>query len=720
MLADPRLLRIVGVGLIAAAIAGCGSAGGGGGGGTPAATDPGVSDTPSTNGSGSTATLTADAGPAERVVPLESGRTALVTLDASGSTSSGAAIVEYEWEDADCGQLATGLTTEVPLSIGEHTITLTVSDATGVGASTDIVISVVDHRPAEFNLTMAVEGAGRTDPPAATTTPQARDTTATVTAVPEPGRQFVRWTGDSEATTATTTVVMDADKSLTAVFEEIPEGGVPRFFLPWAAGETKTIGQANNGEFSHEGRFAWDIGAEIGTPVLAVAAGRVIKVVNHIPNNPAGMIGEPEDPANTVQVDHGGGLQSLYAHLDQFGVAVAAGQFVAAGQYLGRSGNSGYGTGPHLHYEVLDAANRSSSTGFYESLRDEGIAEENDVITSQNELDAASLDGYVESTLPLDTFAENNIELFNPTAPAFFYTTGQTYSVQGRVTDTATNVCVALVDPDSDETVFCELHRVGLDRTFDVEFTFPEERTGAYLMGVVSGVAGVSGLAPVNVWIASPAPENQRPTVTVEQPTDNSIDFGGTGLLSGSGSDADGDTLTYQWAQTSGPPAAVADPNSPETTFTLNVGKGPARVAFQLIASDGIQVSRPAQVEYRMPDNFHVRNIGATDTECGDLESCQAATSGTLQAGRRRVTIWVELLNINAQDTSAFEVRSPGGEVALSSRFCEPASESYQESFWRFSWSSSSGGGPLEAGRWQAVYLRNGIEEASHTFTLAP
>ena len=128
----------------------------------------------------------------------------------------------------------------------------------------------------------------------------------------------------------------------------------------------------------------------------------------------------------------------------------------------------------------------------------------------------------------------------------------------------------------------------------------------------------------------------------------------------------------------------------------------------------------PAEAEYRMPDNFHVRNIGATDTECEDLESCQAATSGTLQASRRLVTVWVELLNINAGDTSAFEVRSPDGEVALSGRFCEPASASYQESFWRFSWSSSSGGGPLEAGRWQAVYLRNGIEEASHTFTLAP
>ncbi|MHC4064426.1 MAG: peptidoglycan DD-metalloendopeptidase family protein [Planctomycetota bacterium] len=723
---NPHLLRIAGLGLILVGVlgaAGCGAAGGAGGG-----TSGGGGNGTNGNPDGSIGPLTADAGPAERMVSLESGRVALVTLDASGSASPNGEIVSYEWSDGwaglDC-EIATGVTAEVPLGIGEHPITLTVTDGTAATARTDVVVTVVDNRPPEFDLAVAVQGAGRTDPPAATTTSLTRDSTATVTAIPEPGWQFMHWIGDSEATTATTTVVMDADKSLTAVFEETSPDGLPRFFLPWGRGETKTIGQANDGEFSHQERFAWDVPADIGTPVLAVAAGRVIKVVDQLPNNPPGVAGSPTDPANTVQIDHGNGFQSLYAHLDQFGTVVLPGQVVAAGQYLGRSGNSGYGTGPHLHYEVLDAANRSTSTGFHESLREGGVAREGDTITSQNELDDVSPADYVESALLLDAFQENNIGLFDPTPPAFFYTAGQSYSVRGRLLDAATNVCVALVDPESDDaddaTVYCELQHVGLDRTFEIDFVFPESLTGAYLLGIVSGVAGVSGTAPVNVWITSPPPDNQPPVVTAAQPVTNLIDFGGSGVLRGSGSDPDGDTLTYLWAQTSGPPATIAEPSSPETTFTLAVGKGPSRVAFQLIAYDGLEASLPVQVEYRMPDNFHVRQIGVTDQQCADLAGCQAATTGgTLQADRKRVTIWADLLNVNAGDTSAFEVRSPSGELALSGHFCEPAPDSSAASFWQFTWSRSGDGGPLEAGQWQAVYLRNGVAEASASFTVTP
>jgi len=51
-----------------------------------------------------------------------------------------------------------------------------------------------------------------------------------------------------------------------------------------------------------------------------------------------------------VVVDHGNGMQTLYAHLSKIGVSV--GQVVAQGQYLGNSGTTGYSTGEHLHFEV--------------------------------------------------------------------------------------------------------------------------------------------------------------------------------------------------------------------------------------------------------------------------------------------------------------------------------------------------------------------------------
>jgi len=233
-------------------------------------------------------------------------------------------------------------------------------------------------------------------------------------------------------------------------------------------------------------------------------------------------------------------------------------------------------------------------------------------------------------------------------------------------------------------------------------------------------VAGVSGVAPLSVLVSSPSAPNERPIVTVEQPEAAVVDFGGGGVLQGSGSDPDGDALTYLWVQTAGPPAAIADPSVPATSFTLGTGSGAIRVAFQLTAYDGIDASLPAEVEFRMPDNFFVREMGATDADCDSLETCQAAGGDTVSAARGRLTVWVDLLNINAGDRAAFEIRSPEGETALSGRFCDPAAESAEQSFWRFSWSTSGSSGLLEPGTWRLVYLRNGLVEGSHEFTVVP
>lgn len=85
-----------------------------------------------------------------------------------------------------------------------------------------------------------------------------------------------------------------------------------------------------------------DVIAARGTSVQAVAAGRVLL---------AGTGSLHANLGQVVLLDHGGGYQSMFAHLDR--VDVQPGQQVDAGQVIGTLGNSGRTTGPHLHLELL-------------------------------------------------------------------------------------------------------------------------------------------------------------------------------------------------------------------------------------------------------------------------------------------------------------------------------------------------------------------------------
>ncbi len=64
-----------------------------------------------------------------------------------------------------------------------------------------------------------------------------------------------------------------------------------------------------------------------------------------------------------VILEHNEGISTRYAHLDQFDVK--AGDKVAKGQVIGRVGNTGQSTGPHLHYEVRKDGNPINPAEFY-------------------------------------------------------------------------------------------------------------------------------------------------------------------------------------------------------------------------------------------------------------------------------------------------------------------------------------------------------------------
>jgi len=85
---------------------------------------------------------------------------------------------------------------------------------------------------------------------------------------------------------------------------------------------------------------AIDIGAPQGSPIVAAGSGSVMS---------AGYRG---GYGNTVIIDHGNGVVSLYAHQASGGIRVGAGERVRKGERIGTVGSTGNSTGPHLHFEV--------------------------------------------------------------------------------------------------------------------------------------------------------------------------------------------------------------------------------------------------------------------------------------------------------------------------------------------------------------------------------
>lgn len=124
--------------------------------------------------------------------------------------------------------------------------------------------------------------------------------------------------------------------------------------LPYAEGQAYAVTQAYGGKLSshnnRENLYAVDFAMPRGTPIVAARAGVVIDATFR--HQEGGYDVRFLDKANTVAIAHDDGTVAEYAHLSPGEQVVTPGQRVAAGDLIGHSGNTGYSSGPHLHFIV--------------------------------------------------------------------------------------------------------------------------------------------------------------------------------------------------------------------------------------------------------------------------------------------------------------------------------------------------------------------------------
>jgi murein DD-endopeptidase MepM/ murein hydrolase activator NlpD len=125
------------------------------------------------------------------------------------------------------------------------------------------------------------------------------------------------------------------------------------YSLPYAAGETFSVSQGYHGRFSHTGPDEYSIDWKMppGTPVHAARGGVVVQSKDD--SNVGGPNRKFQNLANCVMIRHSDGTIGIYAHLQKSGNRVKVGDRVNVGDWIAMSGNTGFTSGPHLHFSVF-------------------------------------------------------------------------------------------------------------------------------------------------------------------------------------------------------------------------------------------------------------------------------------------------------------------------------------------------------------------------------
>jgi len=144
-------------------------------------------------------------------------------------------------------------------------------------------------------------------------------------------------------------------KTLRAVWFESADGAVKGYYTPDGKGMRKAflrvpidfarVSSGFNPRRRHpitgqvRAHRGIDFAAPTGTPIYAAGDGRIE------------FAGRKGGYGNAVEINHGKGITTLYAHMSRFGKSARGGRAVRQGEIIGYVGSTGASTGPHLHYE---------------------------------------------------------------------------------------------------------------------------------------------------------------------------------------------------------------------------------------------------------------------------------------------------------------------------------------------------------------------------------
>ena len=253
-------------------------------------------------------------------------------------------------------------------------------------------------------------------------------------------------------------------------------------YLPFQYGFNIAASQTSNGFVSHNAGMlnAVDFPTPENTTIVAAISGIIVQVVeNHSTGCPTSAC---QNESNFIVIDHGDSTFAMYAHLTVNGSLVEVGDSVDAGQNIALSGNTGWSTGPHLHFEIKDLTGNSMPLLFYEFENISGGS-------PFWGISATSENVYVNSGLTFDysscqsnQFITMGIQL-NSSIPCSvaeldraYVLTGQTFSPQNRFG-------VAQYDSDDSQWVYT-CYAANADGTFtiDLEWDSTTFTESSYLM----------------------------------------------------------------------------------------------------------------------------------------------------------------------------------------------------------------------------------------------